>query len=67
MKQSFNPIRTGVMKLEEVPRPTVSNGTVLIETRASVISAGTEKMIVELARMSLLGKAKVRGSRPEGP
>lgn len=60
MKQIIQSYKTGEMKLEEVPLPTVSNGTVLIETRASVISAGTEKMIVELAKMSLLGKAKAR-------
>ena len=35
---------------------------ILVETRASIISAGTEKMIVELARKSLLGKAR---SRPD--
>jgi hypothetical protein len=60
MKQIIQSYKTGEMKLEEVALPTVSNGTVLIETRASIISAGTEKMIVELAKMSLLGKAKAR-------
>jgi predicted dehydrogenase/threonine dehydrogenase-like Zn-dependent dehydrogenase len=48
------------MKLEEVPRPAVTQGMVLVETKASIVSAGTEKMLVELARKSLLGKAKAR-------
>jgi predicted dehydrogenase/threonine dehydrogenase-like Zn-dependent dehydrogenase len=60
MKQIIQSYKTGEMKLEEVPGPAVSPGTVLVETKASVISAGTEKMIVELAKMSLLGKAKAR-------
>ena len=62
MKQIIQSYRTGQMAVEEVPRPQVQPGMILVETRASLISAGTEKMIVELARKSLLGKAR---SRPD--
>jgi predicted dehydrogenase len=62
MKQIIQSYKTGQMAVEEVPRPQVQPGMILVETRASIISAGTEKMIVELARKSLLGKAR---SRPD--
>ncbi len=60
MKQIIQSYKTGEMKLEEVPRPQVGKGMVLVETRASLVSAGTEKMLVDLAKKSLLGKAKAR-------
>lgn len=60
MKQIIQSYKTGEMVLEEVPRPQVFPGMVLVETRASVISAGTEKMIIEIAKKSLVGKAKAR-------
>ena len=62
MKQIIQSYKTGAMNLEEVPRPQAQPGTVLVETRVSVVSAGTEKMLVDLARKSLLGKAR---SRPD--
>ncbi len=60
MKQIVQSYRSGKMSFEEAPCPQVAHGMVLVKTRASLISAGTEKMIVELARKSLLGKAKAR-------
>ncbi|PIE73872.1 MAG: oxidoreductase [Deltaproteobacteria bacterium] len=60
MKQIIQSYKTGEMKLEKVPRPQVGKGMVLVETRASLVSAGTEKMLVDLAKKSLLGKAKAR-------
>jgi predicted dehydrogenase len=46
----------------EVPTPTPQAGEVLIRTAASLVSAGTERMLVEFAEKSLLGKAR---SRPD--
>jgi len=60
MKQIIQSYKTGEMALEEVPRPQVTAGSALVETRASIVSAGTEKMLVDLAKKSLLGKAKAR-------
>lgn len=60
MKQIIQSYKTGEMELYEVPAPQVMPGMVLIETKASLVSAGTEKMLVNLARKSLLGKAKAR-------
>jgi len=60
MNQLIQSYRTGEMELAEVPRPRAAPGMVLVETKASVVSAGTEKMLVSLARMSLWGKARAR-------
>jgi predicted dehydrogenase/threonine dehydrogenase-like Zn-dependent dehydrogenase len=43
-----------------VPEPLVRPGYVLIENAYSAISAGTEKMVLDLANKSLLGKARER-------
>jgi len=50
----------GRLELQDVPLPTPPPGGVLVRVTHSVISAGTEKMKVEQARMSLLQKAKAR-------
>lgn len=41
-----------------VPDPVVRPRQVLIANACSLISAGTEKMIRELARKSVIGKAR---------
>jgi predicted dehydrogenase/threonine dehydrogenase-like Zn-dependent dehydrogenase len=46
------------MELAEVPCPPVGRGQVLIQTRASLISAGTERMLVEFSKANLLQKAR---------
>ncbi|MCY2930931.1 MAG: bi-domain-containing oxidoreductase [Planctomycetota bacterium] len=58
MKQVLQNLRTGVTAVDEVPCPGVGRGSVLIQTRASLISAGTEKMLVEFGKSSLIAKAR---------
>lgn len=48
------------MELREVPQPVVGRMEVLVSTRASLISAGTERMMMDFAGKSLVGKAKER-------
>ncbi len=70
MRQVIQSPRTGKLAVREVPRPRVTAGQVLVRTRASLISSGTERMSVEFARKSLAGKAKARpdlASRLVGP
>ena len=62
MKQVIQNYKTGRLSVEEVPMPVVQPGGVLVQNAFSLISAGTERASVELARKSLLAKAK---SRPE--
>jgi predicted dehydrogenase/threonine dehydrogenase-like Zn-dependent dehydrogenase len=60
MKQVVQNYRTGELKVEELPPPALRPGGVLVRTAYSLISAGTERTIVETARNSLIGKARQR-------
>ena len=62
MKQLLQNIKTGKSTIEEVPVPTPHEGQALVKIEASLVSAGTERMIVEFAKKNLLGKAR---SRPD--
>ncbi len=62
MKQIVQSARSGKLALTEVPEPQVRPGHLVVATRASLISAGTERMVVDFARKSLAGKAR---SRPD--
>ena len=60
MKQVIQEVRYGATLVTEIPDPMVLPGQVLMATMASVISAGTERYVVDLARKSLIGKARQR-------
>ena len=60
MKQILQNIDSGNLTLETVPPPALQDGGVRIRTAASLISAGTEKMLMDLASKSLVGKAQAR-------
>jgi polar amino acid transport system substrate-binding protein len=60
MKQILQNMKTGAVTVADVPAPVAQRGHVLVRTAASLISAGTERMKVELGRKSLLGKARAR-------
>lgn len=60
MKQVIQSTRTGKLAVKDVPEPKLTAGHILVETRASLISAGTERMVVNFAAKSLAGKAKAR-------
>lgn len=60
MKQLLQNLRDGTTAVVEVPVPAVRPGAALVKTAASLVSAGTERMVVEFAEKSLLGKAKAR-------
>jgi polar amino acid transport system substrate-binding protein len=62
MKQVIQNAKTGKLELVEVPIPAVGPGQVLVRNHYSVMSPGTEKMAIEFARKSILGKAR---SRPD--
>jgi predicted dehydrogenase/threonine dehydrogenase-like Zn-dependent dehydrogenase len=58
VKQLLQHLRTGKTELADVPCPIVGPGSVLIQTRASLISAGTERMLVKFSKANLLQKAR---------
>lgn len=60
MKQVLQNFRSGELKVDEVPETVVKDGGILVRNLASLVSAGTERMVVDLARKSLLGKARQR-------
>ena len=60
MKQVVQSARSGKLALKEVPDGQVRSGHLLVRTRASLISAGTERMVVQFAKKSLAAKAKAR-------
>jgi predicted dehydrogenase/threonine dehydrogenase-like Zn-dependent dehydrogenase len=53
-------VRRGELSVASIPEPLARPGHVLIANACSIISAGTEKMVLELAKKSLLGKARER-------
>ena len=60
MLQVVQNIRTGATTVESLPTPIAPPGAVLVAAAASLVSAGTERYVVELARKSLLAKARER-------
>ena len=60
MRQVVQHMRSGKLTVEDVPSPTVQPGGLLVATRASLISVGTERSTVEVAKKSLVGKAMDR-------
>lgn len=62
MKQVFQNLRTGETSVVDVPVPTPPSGAALVRVAASLVSAGTERLVVEFGEKSLLGKAR---SRPD--
>ena len=62
MKQLLQNIKTGKATIEDVPVPTPKEGQALVKIEASLVSAGTERMVVEFAEKSLVGKARDRKS-----
>jgi predicted dehydrogenase/threonine dehydrogenase-like Zn-dependent dehydrogenase len=62
MKQLSQNLRSGETKAVDVPIPQPRSNTALVHIAVSLVSAGTERMLVEFAEKSLVGKAR---SRPD--
>ncbi|NQU86585.1 MAG: Gfo/Idh/MocA family oxidoreductase [Mariniphaga sp.] len=63
MKQIIQDLKNGKTILEEVPAPTVKPGHVLIKTTRSLVSLGTERMLVEFGKAGFLQKARQQPDR----
>ena len=62
MKQILQNLKNGLIEVADVPCPIVQPCTILIKTVNSLISAGTERMLVEFGKSNILSKAR---SQPE--
>ncbi|MFW6130256.1 MAG: bi-domain-containing oxidoreductase, partial [Atribacterota bacterium] len=60
MKQLIQNLKNGKLKLKDVPYPLCKDDGIIVRNEYSVISAGTEKSIINLSKKSILGKAKAR-------
>lgn len=63
MKQIIQSFKTGETILEDVPAPKVRPGYVLIRTSRSLVSLGTERMLVEFGRANMFQKAMQQPDR----
>jgi polar amino acid transport system substrate-binding protein len=62
VKQILQGVRSGALEIAEVPAPVPAAGQILVQSAYSVMSPGTEKLALDFARKTLLGKAR---SRPD--
>jgi predicted dehydrogenase/threonine dehydrogenase-like Zn-dependent dehydrogenase len=60
MKQLLQNIRTGELRLEEVPAPALLPGGIVVRNHFSLVSAGTERATLAFGRQNLVGKARAR-------
>jgi predicted dehydrogenase/threonine dehydrogenase-like Zn-dependent dehydrogenase len=58
MKQVLQSLKNGEVWLEDVPQPLIRSNHVLIRTSRSIVSAGTEKMLIDFGKANLLNKAR---------
>jgi predicted dehydrogenase/threonine dehydrogenase-like Zn-dependent dehydrogenase len=63
LKQIIQSFKTGETVLEEVPAPVAKKGHVLIKTTRTLVSAGTERMLVEFGKANMLQKARQQPDR----
>lgn len=60
MKQVFSDVKTGDILVMEVPKPSCKNEGILVETIYSLVSAGTERSLIDFGKKNLILKAKER-------
>jgi predicted dehydrogenase/threonine dehydrogenase-like Zn-dependent dehydrogenase len=58
MKQILQNIKNGVTEIAEVPCPSVGRGRLLIRSTRSLVSAGTERMMVDFGKAGWIEKAR---------
>lgn len=60
MKQVIQSFKTGELTVQDVPTPTLRPQGLLVRNAVSLVSAGTERMVVDFAEKNLLQKARER-------
>lgn len=58
MRQVLQDLRRGATEVADVPCPRAGRGQLLIRTRRTLVSAGTERMLVDFGRAGFIDKAR---------
>jgi predicted dehydrogenase/threonine dehydrogenase-like Zn-dependent dehydrogenase len=58
VKQILQSLKTGATEVAEVPVPHVGHGQILASTSCTLVSAGTERMLVEFGKAGWIDKAR---------
>jgi len=58
MKQILQSLKTGATEVAEVPCPSVRSGQLLIRSTRTLVSVGTERMLVEFGKAGWIEKAR---------
>ena len=60
MKQIIQDLKSGKTKVLDVPIPNLKKNHIQIQTNKSLISAGTEKMLIEFGKANYLNKIRLQ-------
>ena len=60
MKQVLQSLKTGVTEVADVPCPVVKRGQLLIRSTQTLVSVGTERMLVEFGKAGWIEKARLQ-------
>ncbi len=63
MRQILQSLRTGATTITEVPCPAVARGHVLVRSAHTLVSAGTERMLIEFGQAGWIDKARQQPDR----
>jgi predicted dehydrogenase len=58
MKQVLQDLKDGATRVTDVPAPRAARGQILVRTTRTLVSAGTERMLVEFGRAGWIDKAR---------
>ena len=54
MRQLLQNYKTGELQVVEVPAPALKPGGIIVKNHYSLVSAGTERAVIEFARQNLM-------------
>jgi predicted dehydrogenase/threonine dehydrogenase-like Zn-dependent dehydrogenase len=57
MKQVIHNLKNGLIEVADVPIPNPSQGSLLIKTSKTLVSSGTERMLIDFGKSNLIQKA----------
>ena len=58
MKQILQSLKTGVTEVADIPCPAVKRGQLLVRSSRTLVSAGTERMLIEFGKAGWIEKAR---------